>query len=117
MEPDRFIQEKICVGFDQEPLLEKRSGCPDEFYWRDQKFRIVDVIQEWHDYRRKGKMAKNMRETHAETALRRGSWGVGKDYYRVRTENGRTFDIYYDRAPQNASHRSGDWFLYQEVSL
>ena len=115
--PGQFIQEKIYVGFDQKPLLEKRPGCPNEFTWRDHKFRVVEVIQEWHVYSRKGRMGKNMRETHADLASRRGSWGVGQDFYRVCTDMERIFDIYFDRAPKNPSNRSGDWFLYQEFNL
>jgi hypothetical protein len=53
-------------------------------------------------------MARNMRPTHAEAAQRRGSWGVGRDYYRVRTGSGHIFDLYYDRA--------GSWFLFRELS-
>lgn len=47
---------------------------------------------------------------------RRGSWGVGQDYYRVRTSVGRFFDLYYDRAPKDADQRKGGWFLDKELS-
>ncbi len=60
-------------------------------------------------------MAKNMRPEHARTAERRGSWGVGRDYYRVRTETGRLFDLYYDRAPKDARRRKGAWYLFREL--
>lgn len=42
-----------------------------------------------------------------------GSWGVGRDTYRVRTEDGRVFDLYYDRSPTHAGDRTGEWFLYR----
>ena len=45
----------------------------------------------------------------------RGSWGVGQDYYRVRTAEGRIFDLYYDRAPKNVFRRKGGWFLDREI--
>jgi hypothetical protein len=60
-------------------------------------------------------MARNMRETHREAARRRGSWGVGRDYYRVRTASGQVFEIYYDRAPHGADHPEGAWFLLREL--
>jgi hypothetical protein len=60
-------------------------------------------------------MAQNMQPAHAAAAERRGSWGVGRDYYRVRTAGGRLFDIYFDRAPKDAGHRKGAWFLYREL--
>ena len=57
-----------------------------------------------------------MRESHARAASRRGSWGVGRDYYRVRTDDGRIFELYYDRAPGDAGNRSGSWYLYRELT-
>lgn len=62
-------------------------------------------------------MAVNMRPEHAAVASRRGSWGVGRFYYRVRTDTGRVFDLYYDRAPKSADDRKGAWFLYREMSV
>jgi hypothetical protein len=61
-------------------------------------------------------MARNMRETHLRTAARRGSWGVGRDYYRVLTHTGHIFDLYYDRAPEGTNQRKRSWFLYREMS-
>lgn len=113
--PIRFIEEPIEVQYDQAPLLEKKPGPPDGFTWREQQYRVVDVLNEWHDYRRKGRMARNMQPQHAEVASHRGSWGVGLDYYRVRTDTGQIFDIYYDRAPKDADRRKGQWFLNQEL--
>ena len=116
IKPLRFIGELIQVQFDQPPLLEKRPGCPDQFVWREETYRVVELVREWHDYGRRGRMARNMRPTHAAAAARRGSWGVGRDYYRVRTETGQIFDLYYDRAPKSANDRKGAWFLYREMS-
>ena len=90
--------------------------CPDRFVWRGDTYHVTHKLKEWHDYRRRGRMAHNMRPAHLETARRRGSWGVGRDYYRVRTTAGRTFDLYYDRAPKDAGHRGGSWFLYRELT-
>lgn len=115
-EPIRFIEEPVEVLYDNPPLLEKKPGPPDEIIWRGSSHRIVDVISEWHDYRRRGRMARNMRPEHAATARTRGSWGVGKDYYRVVTESGQIFDIYFDRAPKGVDKRKGAWFLFQELS-
>lgn len=115
-QPIRFISETIEVFYEQSPALEKKPGCPTGFIWRSEEYQIVELLSEWHDYRRSGRMARNMMPKHAATAERRGSWGVGKDYYRVRTAFGRIFDIYFDRAPQDANHRKGEWFLYQELS-
>jgi hypothetical protein len=114
--PLRFIEEPVEVIFDHPPMLEKKPGCPDGFYWRGSTYRIVEVLSEWHNYQRRGRMARNMRPEHAVTARMRGSWGVGQDYFRVITESGQLFDLYYDRAPKNVDHRKGGWFLFQELS-
>ena len=45
----------------------------------------------------------------------RGSWGGGRDFCRVRAEGGRIFELYYARAPKDAGHRKGAWFLFQEL--
>lgn len=60
-------------------------------------------------------MAHNMRPPHAAAAEKRGSWGVGRDYYRIRTASRQVFDIYFDRAPEDALDRKGGWFLYREI--
>ena len=111
----RFIGQAIEVAFDRRPLLEKKPGCPDRFFWQGSTFEISEKISEWHEYRRRGRMARNMRPTHAAMAEKRGSWGVGRDYFRVRTSNDRLFEIYYDRAPKDADRRKGAWFLYREL--
>lgn len=113
--PLQFISEPVEVYFDQPPLLEKKPDCPSGFSWRGSKFHILETLAEWQDYTRRGRMARNMRPTHAVSAGRRGSWGVGLYYFRVLTDQNRVFDIYYDRAPKDADHRKGEWFLFQEL--
>jgi hypothetical protein len=112
----RFIGEEIEVAFDKPPILEKKPGPPDRFIWQSQKFEIVQVLAEWHDYRRRGRMAMNMSPAHATVAEQRGSWGVGRDYFRVRTAGGRLFELYYDRAPKDVDRRKGAWFLFRELA-
>jgi hypothetical protein len=114
-QPLRFIGEEIEVGFRQPPVYSKRPDCPDQFVWRGSAYAILELLAEWHDYRRRGRMGMNMRPERAATAAQRGSWGVGRYYFRVRTDAGRVFDIYYDRAPASREDRSGRWFLYREL--
>ena len=115
MKPTRFISEVISVQFDDAPALMKKPGAPDRFDWRERTFHVGEKLKEWHDYGRRGRMAHNMRPAHLRAARRRGSWGVGRDYYRVRTTCGRVFDIYYDRAPKTAGWRHGQWILCREL--
>jgi hypothetical protein len=115
--PLHFFDEPIEVIFDQPPALEKKPPCPDGFIWQSVTYRIVEPFAEWHDYRRKGRMASNMRPVHAEAATQKGSWGVGRFYFRVRVESGQIFELYYDRAPKGSKQRKGAWFLHSEMQL
>ena len=113
--PLRFIGSPIEVQFDKEPFHKKRPPCPDRFIWDEKLFHVEDKVGEWHDYSRSGHMTHNMRPANMSKALRRGSWGVGRFYFRVQTVNGQIFDLYYDRAPKDASDRVGSWYLYREM--
>jgi hypothetical protein len=116
LKPIHFIDEAIEVEFDQPPTYEKSPPCPDRFRWKDQTYAIAEKIGEWRDYARRGRMARNMTPEHLSTASRRGSWGVGRFFFRVRTEGGQYFDLYYDRAPKNVSNRKGSWVLFRELA-
>ncbi len=112
--PLHFIAEEITVVFDQPHHLEKTPPCPDGFTWRGETFRVAELLEEWRDYERRGRTARNMRPSHLPRAAVKGSWGVGRFCFRVRIANGRIFEIYYDRAPGDAGDRKGHWFLMGE---
>ncbi len=110
----QFIDEPIEVEFDRVPLLEKKPVAPDRFRWAGEVFIIVQILSEWNDFSRKGRMARNMAPEHAQHARIKGSWGVGRFTFRVLTSENRIFDIYYDRAPKDSADRKGHWFIYGE---
>jgi hypothetical protein len=112
--PLNFIDEPVEVGFDTPPVLEKSPTCPSSFVWRGTHYRVVEMLETWINYERRGRAARNMRPSHRVMAAKRGSWGVGRFYFRVRVEDGRIFDLYYDRAPESAGDRKGHWFLLGE---
>ncbi len=111
-----FIGEEIEIHFDTAPVRLKLPPCPDGFTWHRQPYRVIEKISEWTDFTRRGRMARNMRPTHAAAAAERGSLGVGRFYFRVRTETGRVFDLYYDREIKDVDDRLGHWFLYRELT-
>ncbi len=113
--PERFIGLGVEVGFNEEPLLEKKPTAPDNFSVEGETFRVKRLLQTWFEYGRSGRMSKNMRPSNLRKAERRGSWGVGRFYFRVEIEDGRIFDLYYDRAPKDASDRKGSWTLWREM--
>jgi hypothetical protein len=113
--PIRFIGKEIDVVFDEPPALEKKPGCPSAFVWQDETLRIVELLDEWSDYTRRGRFARNMQPQHASVAAQRGSWGVGRFFFRVRVDSGALYELYYDRAPKDSADRKGSWFLRCEL--
>ena len=114
--PIHFYDEAIEVFFNTPPLYEKSPSCPSGFIWKDGRYTIIEVLSEWSDFTRRGRMGRNMRPAHAVVASTRGSLNVGRFYFRVRTDSGRIFDIYYDRAMKNVDDRKGEWFVYRELT-
>ena len=112
--PAHFFNDPIEVQFNSAPIREKSPHCPDRFTWNGEYFEIIQVLEEWIDYKRRGRMARNMAPAHLASASRLGSWGVGRFYFRVRTTTGRIFELYYDRAPEDVDGRKGNWFLVGE---
>ena len=115
MKLTHLFVEPIQAVFDSLPTYQKTPPCPNGFVWRGETYRIRQLLSEWVDYTRKGRMAKNMQPGHATLASRRGSWGVGRFSFEVETEGGRVFVIYYDRAPKDSSDRMGSWFIFGEL--
>jgi hypothetical protein len=115
-QPLHFIDAPIEAIFDRPPAREKAPPCPDAFVWQGRTYRVLEMLEEWHAYDRRGRLANNMRPAHAAAAAARGSWGVGRFYFRVRVEDGRLFELYYDRAPKGQKQKKGAWFLRAEIT-
>ena len=113
--PITFIGEKITVKYIQPLLFSKRPSCPDGFYWREREYSIVTSLEEWVDFTRRGRQARNMSPQHAVMAEARASWGVGRYHFHVRVADGRLYHLYYDRAPRDIDERMGEWFLVAEL--
>ena len=109
-----FIGERIEPFFSKEPLHPKKPGCPAGFLWRGASFSIDASLAEWHDYSRHGRTELNIRPSHIKNALRFGSIGSGRDYFRVRVSGGRVFVLYYDRTVKDVDHAEGEWWLVEE---
>ena len=126
--PLHFLDHPIEVIFDKPPALEKSPDCPNGFIWEDKTYRVMEMLASWNDFKRRVRMAQNMRPAHAAVASTRGSLNVGRFYFRVRValsgsstagqsevDTGQIFDIYYDRAMKNVDQRKGQWFIYREM--
>jgi len=113
----RYIGKEIIPGYTNGILFPKAPVCPDYFLYAQQVFMIKHVLSEWRDYQRKGDKVHNMRESHLQRAHLKGSWGTEKFYFRVETECGHTFEIYYDRTPSSSQNKLGHWVLLKEIIL
>jgi hypothetical protein len=127
--PLHFLDRSIDAVFDAPPALEKSPECPSGFIWEGRTYRVIEMLSSWTDFKRRGKMARNMRPAHAAVASTRGSLNVGRFYFRVRvhtvlpkvelleaqSHEEHIFDIYYDRAMRNVDDRKGQWFVYREL--
>ena len=114
-QPLHFLDLPIEPVFDTPPTREKTPECPNGFIWEDKTYRVVEMLSSWSDFKRRGKMARNMRPEHAAVAANRGSLNVGRFYFRVKVDTNQIFDIYYDRAMKNVDERKGQWFIYREL--
>jgi hypothetical protein len=113
----QFIVQEIEAGFDTPPTYEKSPPCPDGFTWQGRAYRVTEKLSEWADFARRGRAARNMRPSHAAVASGRGSLGVGRFHFQVRTDSGQIFELYYDREIKDVDDRLGHWFLYRELVL
>ena len=109
-----FISTEIEAIFTKKPIIKKRAGAPDAFIWQGSRFEVVELLSEWHDYNKERREVGNTRRTQTQLNRQRGSWGTGRDYYRVRTSDQRIFDLYYDRRPKGRKV-IGVWVLYREL--
>lgn len=84
----RFIGEEVEVRFGERP------GPPISFIWRGREHRISEVL-----------------EVRRELDFRRAWWcRRHRDIYRVRTEQGRSFELHFHRGPGRRH-----WVLYREL--
>lgn len=111
----QFIDELIEVTFKKPPQFSKTPGPPDTFTWQGTQYQIDSLISTWADFSRSGRMARNMRPSNARKTIGRGSWGVGRFYFRVRVKGGQYYDLYYDRAPRAAGEGEGQWILLRRI--
>ena len=98
-----FIDEIVEVAFDR-GHFEKVAIAPSAFRWQERTYRVVKVEKEWQHVGGKGS----------------GSWGVGRTYFRVLTESGERFELYYDRKPSGGrthtvreKKKKGKWVLWR----
>lgn len=85
--PAGFIGEPIEVEYDTLQVKEKTPECPNRFLWRGERFEIRQLLEEWSDFSRRGRMARNMQPQHATRASRVGSLGGWKVLFQSGSAN------------------------------
>ncbi len=105
--PIQLIDEPIIVEFKKPSIIEKTPPCPDAFVWDGNHFDVVECMNQWHDFSRRGRMARNMKDEHLEAAAIKRLLGRWPFLFSSESKKGRIYDLYYDRASKNAEHRKG----------
>jgi len=83
----RFIAQEVEVQ-------EASPGEPVSFLWQGREYRVIEIV-----------------EARRQLDFRRPWWRRRhRDHYRVRTDTGQTFELYFHRGPGKKY-----WVLYQEI--
>ncbi len=98
MPPQFFGQEiKATVGGE--------LNVPVAFRLDDHEYKISAILDAWPDH------------GFGKAPLHRKRWWHRRhrNYYRVRTDDGKIFEIYHDRGTSLEGVRKGKWFLYRQL--
>ena len=97
---EEFISERIkpvISTADTRRMAAGGPGLPGEFFWRDKKYTVKNVIKEW--------------KTTKPCNCGSGEKYVRKHWYQIETMDNKVMEIYFDRQP-NAGRKQMGWFLF-----
>lgn len=106
-----YIGEAVRVE-SGERLPLKVAEPPTAFWWRERRYRVIELVRQWTTSPTRRSTDRDGRAPYSVRSGARSSWGVGRTYFRLRTDEG-TFDLYYDRRPEKS--RLGGWHLWRRV--
>lgn len=101
-----FISASVSPIFDTPHALGRRRA-PDAFLWNDEQHTVSEMLAFWSERGQAWWQRKQWRGRRQHVS------SLGRDYYRVRTAQGRIFDLYYDRRLQGRQ-MDGQWILWRE---
>ncbi len=92
------------IGKEIEVQLAGEVRDPVSFRFADKEYRIVEVLERWHDYGFSGDPARKRRwwMRHHVTC------------YRVRTAEGEVFELQHERGTHPEQAQKGKWYLYRQ---
>ncbi len=92
-----FITEPIAVEYDRPPAFPRRPPCPQRLIWRGRRLAVARLLGEWR--RHTPKISSTLARL-----------GVARVYFRVRLEDDRVYDIYFDPVENR-----GRWYISKEI--
>ncbi|MBI2914619.1 MAG: hypothetical protein HYY08_01705 [Firmicutes bacterium] len=104
-----------------EPSL--RWSAPAAFTWRAEKYRISAILRRWHEHKGVARPAaypgarglSGSGRGRAAGAPGGGADSPGRDYFRVRTEDGSLFDIFREHSGK-AKEGPSRWVLHKQLA-
>jgi len=92
-------------GREIEVIVSGEVKAPTSFRFGELEYVISDIIEAWHDH------------GFGRSPLRHRKWWQRRhrNYYRVKTDQGGIFEIYYDRGTSLEHPERKKWFLYRQL--
>ena len=100
MEETHFIGEEVEVEMAGDPVLE-----PALIRWAGREYRVAEMLTRWFDY------------GFGPVLSAQPKWWQRRhrNYYRVRTEDGYVFELYFDRGANRKHPERRKWILVKSV--
>lgn len=95
----RFLDRPIAVVTTGEVRV------PASFVLDGREYQVAEVLSEWPDY------------GYGSIPLQRRHWWQRRhrNYYLLRTGEGRVFEVYHERGTKLAQARAGQWFVTRQL--
>jgi hypothetical protein len=96
-----FISEPITpveASFDTAGMSRGEPGVPMKFRWRKKSYAVAEILEQWKD--------------HGDCRNGSGERYVRKHGYRVRTEQGLVFRLYFQRTVGRGKLSKARWWIH-----
>lgn len=101
MAKEKFISEAIEPvrgTFDTKPMSRGEPGLPARFFWRNSEYGVAEVVRKW-------------KETSPCSSGSKEKY-VRKHWYEIRTTDGSSMKIYFERKSMPRGQAKKRWWLY-----
>ena len=80
-----------------------KSKEPTSFIWKRKDYKIKEILESWADW------------GFPPGSPKKKSWRLRhhRNYYKIKTEDGKIFEIYFDRKTKK---EEGEWVLYRKIN-